>query len=214
MTKFTLNVLPASICLALSLVALAEPVTEGQYTVAKQDISAKYTAEKTACKAMNGNAKDICMEEAKGREKIAKSTLEAEYSPSVQHRRDVRLVKVDVAYSIAKEKCDDQTGNAKTVCRKEAKSAYVSAKADASVAEKTADANATAREKIGDAQNTAQKKVNDAASTAQQKGSDARKDAATDKRDAEYAVAKAKCDALAGDAKTNCVKDAKVHYGQ
>ena len=150
------------------------------------------TISPAACKAVTGNAKDICIEEAKGHEKVAKAELEANYSPSSKHRYDVRMAKANAAYAVAKDKCDDFSGNAKEVCREEAKSAYVTAKADAKVAEKTSDANATARETT----------------------TEARKDAATEKLDAAYAVAKEKCEALADEAKVKCIKDAKARYGQ
>jgi hypothetical protein len=39
-------------------------------------------------------------------------------------------------------------------------------------------------------------------------------DARDTKMDAEYKVAKEKCDSLSGDAKDQCIKQAKVKYGQ
>ena len=192
MNKFTVVAFATASCFAISTGAIAATMSKDDYKAAKAQISTKYSADRDGCKSLSGNAKDICVEEAKGSQKIAKAELEAAYDPSVKHRYDVRITKVDSAYAVAKEKCDDLAGNAKDVCRKEAKSAFVAGQADAKLAEKTADANATAREKT----------------------TEARKDAATDKRDAAYAVAKEKCDAFANDAKTNCLKDAKARYGQ
>jgi len=203
MKKFTLTAISAAFCLALSTGAISANMTKADYKVAKEEVTSKYKTEKAACKGMTGNAKDICIEEAKGHEKIAKAELEANYSPSDKHAYDVRVAKADAAYAVAKEKCDDLSGNAKDVCKKEAKAAYVTAKADAKAAVKTADANATAREKRADATVAARDKT-----------VDARQDANADKRNAEYAVAKEKCDALAGDAKANCIKQAKARFGQ
>jgi hypothetical protein len=203
MNKFNLTALSAAFCLAMSTGALGGTMPKADYSAAKADISAKYKSETAACAAMTGNAKDICVLEAKGHEKVARAELEANDSPSVKHRYDVRIAKADAAYAVTKEKCDDLAGNAKDVCVKEANSGYVAAKADAKVAEKTADANTTAREKTGDAN-----------AAAREKTSEARKDAVTDKRDADYAVAKEKCDAFAADAKANCIKDAKTRFGQ
>ncbi|MEO8135958.1 MAG: hypothetical protein ABI831_18525 [Betaproteobacteria bacterium] len=203
MKKFTLTAISAAFCVALSTGAIGANMTKTDYKAAKDEVTSKYKSEKAACKGMTGNAKDICVEEAKGHEKVAKAELEVNYSPSDKHAYDVRVAKADAAYAVAKEKCDDLSGNAKDVCKKEAKAAYVTAKADAKVAVKTADANATAHEKKVDANMTARDKT-----------ADARHDASADKRNAEYAVAKEKCDALAGDAKANCVKQAKARYGQ
>lgn len=192
MKNVKLAAVAASLCLAFSAAAIGAPLSKAEYQAGKEDASNKYKSDKAACKAMSGNAQDICIEEAKGRESIAKAELEAKYEPSAKHSYEVRLAKAEAAYAVAKEKCDDAAGNAKDVCRKEAKAAYVTAKADAKVAEKTSDANSTAYEKA----------------------SGARQDAATEKRDAAYAVAKEKCDALAGDAKASCISAAKTHYGQ
>lgn len=203
MKNLKLAALSASLCLAVSTAAIGAPLSKADYKAEKEGISARYKTDKAACQAMSGNARDICVEEAKGRESVAKAELEASYEPSTQHRYDARMAKAEAAYAVAKEKCDDAAGNARDVCRKEAKATYVNAKADAKVAEKTADANAAAREK-----------THDANATAQEKTTSARKDAASDKRDAAYAVAKEKCDALAGDAKATCINDAKLRHGQ
>ncbi|MEO8302696.1 MAG: hypothetical protein ABI724_01120 [Betaproteobacteria bacterium] len=203
MNKFNLTALSAAFCLAMSAGAMAGAMSKVDYNTAKADMAATYKTDTATCAPMTGNAKDICIVEAKGRERVAKANLVATDAPTVAHRYDARIAKADAVYAVAKEKCDDLSGNAKDVCVKEAKAGYVTAKADARLAEKTADANATAREKTVDANAAARAKT-----------TDARKDAATEKRDADYAVAKEKCDAFAGDAKANCVKDAKARYGQ
>jgi hypothetical protein len=177
--------------LALSLSGGAFGMTRAEYKAGKDEVSAKYKSDKAACKSMTGNAKDVCIEEAKGREKVAKAELEQTYKPSDRHANDVRMTKAKADYNVAKEKCDDKTGNDKDVCKKEAKAAYVAAKGNAKVDKKVADASSTAGEK-----------------------KEAKKDAAADKRDADYAAAKEKCDALKGDAKDNCVKQAKAKFGQ
>ncbi|MBL0143008.1 MAG: hypothetical protein IPP91_13120 [Betaproteobacteria bacterium] len=203
MNKFNFTALAAAFCLAMSTGAIGATLSKAEHKSAKEDVESRYKSEAEACKAMSGNTKDICIEEAKGRAKISKAELEASFSPSDKHSYDVRVAKADAAYGVAKEKCDDFAGNAKDVCRKEAKSAHVAAKANAKLAEKTADANASAAEKTNDAKATARAKTNDAV-----------RDATAEKAEAAYAVAKQKCDAYAGDAKANCIKDAKVRYGQ
>ena len=203
MNKFKLTALSAAFCLAMSTGAIAGTMSKSDYKNAKADIAAAFVADKVACKPLTANALDICIVAATGRQKVASAELEAKNAPSDKLRYNVRLAKADAAYASANEKCDDLTGNAKDVCRKEATAMHVTAKADAKVAGKTADANATAREKT-DAANA----------SARATTTEARKDAAVVKNDAAYAVAKEKCDAFKGDVKDNCVKDAKVRYGQ
>jgi hypothetical protein len=61
--------------LALPL-AQAANMSKEDYKAGKDRISASYKSDKAACDALSGNAKDVCMEEAKGKEKIAKAELE------------------------------------------------------------------------------------------------------------------------------------------
>jgi len=140
MNSFTMPLSVAILWLAISSGAIAQTQSKAEYKAAKETISTQYKADKTACAAMSGNAKDVCNEEAKGREFIAKAELEAKYSPTDKHRNEVLVAKADAAYEVAKEKCDDLGGDAKSACVKEAKSAHAAALADAKAAEKNAEA--------------------------------------------------------------------------
>ena len=163
------------------------------YKAEKDKIEAQYKAEKEKCAGQTGNAKDICQAEAKGHEKVAKAELEAHYKNTDRARYEAREAKAEADYDVAKEKCDDLSGNQKDVCVKEAKAAQTKAKADAKVARVS--------------NNTGTMKTS-------AKTAEVRKDAAEDKRNAEYKVAKEKCDALSGDAKDKCVSEAKLKYAQ
>lgn len=163
-------------------------MTKDSYKSTTRQIDATFKADKEQCKSLKGNAKDVCMAEAKAKQNIAKADAEADYKNTDKARADARKTRADAEYSVAKEKCDDLAGNAKDVCIKEAKAARVSGKADAKVAK-------TAGAARGD--------VNEA-----------RRDAQEDKRDAQYKVAVEKCDSFSGDAKDRCVKDAKVRFGK
>ena len=95
--------------------------------------TSQYKTDKAACDGLSGNAKDICIEEAKGKEKVAKADADAAYENTPKARESARDARADAAYEVAKEKCDDLAGNAKDVCVKEAKAAHAKAKADAKV---------------------------------------------------------------------------------
>ena len=96
----------------------------------RDKIEADYKADKAACDAMKDNAKDVCVEEAKGKEKIAKAELDQKIRPSDSNARKVAEAKVEAAYNVAKEKCDDQKGDAKSACVKQAKADEAKGKAD------------------------------------------------------------------------------------
>ena len=162
------------------------------YKAQEKSVEAQYKADKDRCSSLTGNAKDVCQAEAKGKEKVAKAQLEADYKNTDKARNDARVARADADYDVAKEKCDDLSGNQKDVCVKEAKAAHEKAKADAKVAKVDRKVSANSAEKRADV----------------------RKEAREDTRDAQYKVAVEKCDAMSGAAKDQCVKDAKMHFGK
>jgi hypothetical protein len=168
------------------------PISKDAYDVVVKNAETQYKMDKNACSSRSGNAKDICLAEATGKETIAKADAEAAYNNTPKAREDARVTRAEAAYNVAKEKCDDLSGNPKDVCVKEASAALVEAKADAKVDRVVADTR------------------KDAAA----KQADASKDANIEKRDAQYKVAIEKCDALAGPAKDACVGNAKAQYGK
>jgi len=186
-TKLTMLALAMSFGCATSAMAL----TSAEYKAQKTSIEADYKVNRDKCGSLSANAKDICVSEAKGTEKVAKAELEAQYKPGAKSDAKLREAKADAAYDTAKEKCDDLAGNTKDVCVKDAKAAHTSALGSAKVSEANTKASNDKTAKIAEA----------------------RQDATADTRKAEYAAAKERCDALAGNAKDSCVTDAKTKYG-
>ena len=124
--------------------AQAATMTKDAYKSGKDGISSQYKTDKAACNAMTANAKDICAEQAKAKEKVARAELEYGYTGKARDGTKVMEVKAKTAYAVAKEKCDDQAGNAKDVCRKEAKAVEVKALADAKMAKQVGEARSDA----------------------------------------------------------------------
>jgi hypothetical protein len=136
--------------LALPL-AQADTLSKSDYQAGKNRISADYKADKAACDSQSGNAKDVCIEEAKGKEKVARAELEYSYSGSREDQNKVWVAKAEAAYAVAKEKCDDKAGNDKDVCVKEAKAIETKALADAKFDKKVEKADKAANEATTDA---------------------------------------------------------------
>ncbi len=111
--------------------ALAETISKADYKAGKSRINATYKTDRAACNSLAGNNKDICIEEAKGKEKVARAELEYSYSGKSADRNKVQIAKAKAAYEVAKERCDDRSGNAKDVCVQEAKAVEQKALADA-----------------------------------------------------------------------------------
>ncbi len=100
----------------------APGISGDEYKREKDRIEADAKAAKAKCKDMKDNAKDVCMAEAKGNEKLAKKELDFKKNPNDKNRQDVEKMKAEVAYELAKEKCEDQKGAAEQAsCKKQAK---------------------------------------------------------------------------------------------
>jgi hypothetical protein len=203
MKNSKISVITLAMGLTFSVGAMAEGMSKEQYKSFEKNIEAEYKVSKAGCDSLSGNANDICVAEAKGKQSVAKANLEASYKPSVKTRYNAATAKADADYSVAIEKCDDKGGNDKDICVKEAKAGKVHGMADAKAQMKTSAAGIVANEKSADAN-----------ATANEKSVDARNDAAVAKRDADYKVAKEKCDILAGEAKDRCISDAKASFSQ
>jgi hypothetical protein len=137
--------------LALPL-AQAANMSKEDYKAGKDRISASYKSDKAACDALSGNAKDVCMEEAKGKEKIAKAELEYGYTGKAGDQTKLQKARAEAAYAVAKEKCDDKSGNDKDVCVKEAKAAETRAMADAKTGKEVSAARSDAADDKRDAE--------------------------------------------------------------
>ena len=150
--KSIFNLKASLIVAALLVWPVAQAATMGkdELKAAKTAISATYKADKAGCASLAGNLKDICHEEAKAKEKISLAELEFNYTGKPADQTKLRETQAKSAYAVAKEKCDDLSGNPKDVCVTEAKAVHAKALAHAklgkTVAEAKKDATADKRD--------------------------------------------------------------------
>lgn len=111
--------------------AAADPTA---YKQAKDTAEATYDNAKKACDSMKDNAKDVCNAEAKAARDKSKAQAEAQYKGTPKAHADARLVAAKADYDVAKERCDDKSGNDKDVCVKDAKASRTKAEADVKAA--------------------------------------------------------------------------------
>jgi hypothetical protein len=146
---------PNDICVAEAKgkenVAMAEleasykPTPKTHYEARVARAEADYAVANERCDDLAGNAKDVCVKQAKAAETAAKADAKAQMktsdakatankksanaynkadSQSADAHKDAAADKRDAQYQVAKEKCDDMAGNAKDVCVKEAKARF------------------------------------------------------------------------------------------
>lgn len=84
---------------------------------------ADYAVAKEKCNAQSGNAKDVCVKEAKAVQ--TKAVVDAKSGKEIgEVKTDAKEDKSDADYSVAIEKCDSMSGPAKDACVATAKSKY------------------------------------------------------------------------------------------
>lgn len=189
--KLKQQLMATAIAGTIAFTGSAFAMTKAEIQTENEKIETQLKSAKAQCDTLSGNAKDICVVEAKGAHSIAKAELEARENNTPKTQYNILVAKAEAVYAVANEKCDDLSGNAKDVCVKDAKAVLTTAEADAKADKKVIDAKSTASEKVGEA----------------------RVGAAEEKQDANYAAAKERCDKYAGEAKENCTKDAKTKFG-
>ena len=136
--------------LALPL-AHAASMDKTAYQAAKSRIEADHKAAKAGCAQLAGNAKDVCTEEGKAKQKVARAELEYAYSGKMGDQNKVLVTKAETVYAVAKEKCDDKAGNVKDVCVQEAKAVETKALADAKAGKQIGEVRMDANEAKRDA---------------------------------------------------------------
>jgi hypothetical protein len=147
--------LKASLVVAAMLglpLAQAATISKADYKADKERISAEYKTNKAACASLAANAKDVCIEEAKAKEKVARAELEYNYTGKPSDQIKLLVAKAESSFAVAKEKCDDKAGNDKDVCVKEAKAIEVAALADAKMGKKIGEAKKDAAQDKRDAE--------------------------------------------------------------
>jgi len=126
--------------------AQAANFSKDVYKAAKQELDTLYDGQKKACNAQSGNAKDVCEATAKGQEKVAMAQLSFNQSGSARDETKLHEAQYSARHDIAKEKCDDLSGNAKDVCVKAADGERDKAKADLKLVKKVGAATEDAME--------------------------------------------------------------------
>jgi hypothetical protein len=125
------------------------------YSQAKVQVEAVYKGERDACKPLKANAQDICVQTAKGHEKVAMANLQYQRTGNAKDMAKLVEARNDATFQVAKEMCDDEQGNAKDVCKTKARAEYDKAKADAKAKKEITEA----RNDAADTKNKADYKV-------------------------------------------------------
>ena len=140
MTRFPTPRLLCAVALLSLAGAASANLTKPVYSTAKDEVKSMFKAEREKCSTLAANAKDVCVERAKGHEKVALAHLDYQHTGNTKDRNDYLKARYEANYKLAKEMCDDKSGNTKDVCVADAKAAHDKAKADLKANKEVAEA--------------------------------------------------------------------------
>lgn len=150
-TIFASIAMSAAMLVLAGQAAAATTDAKAAYNKAKDTAAADYKAARAKCDPLSGNAKDVCVAEAKAARTHTVAEAEAQYKNTPRAQANARKDIAEADYAIAKAKCDSAAGNEKDVCIKQAKAAKVAAVADAKADKKTMEARTEAKDDKSDA---------------------------------------------------------------
>jgi hypothetical protein len=118
----------ATACLLASLFSAPAPgatslINLKDLNAGKARAEADLQADKAACDKLAGNPRDLCREQARGKELVAKAELELAHTGTRRSQQRLATIRLDTAYDLARTRCNDQTGSAKNTCTKQAQAA-------------------------------------------------------------------------------------------
>lgn len=123
MTRLPISLALAAACLLVVPAAQAATLSKADYTADKARIGDAYKADKSACNAQAGNAKDVCVEEAKAVQ--VKALADAKLGRDVRSAaREANEDKREADYKVAAEKCESLSGDARSACMAAARSRF------------------------------------------------------------------------------------------
>lgn len=147
--QLKLTVIAAALALGFTGAVQAQSKADRKVHNADEErIESEFKAAKERCDAMQGNRKDVCVAEAKAKERVAKAENDAKNAKDrTQAQAKVEGVKADAAYDVARQRCQEKKGNEKDVCMKDAKVRHDRAKATSARHERSATTGSTTPEK-------------------------------------------------------------------
>ena len=154
-------------------------------------IEEQYDQAQARCKRVQGHARELCNEQARGERDVQSAELQMQANPTPENDQKVRLQKAEARYTLALVKCKSMDGQSREMCRQDAKMVFSDAKTEAKlqmeVAQQALRSESVVRERTREAEKVAQ---------------------------AEYAKARERCEMLPGEGRANCLEDARRRFGK
>jgi hypothetical protein len=133
-------------------IAAVQLSSASELNAGKARADAELLADRAACDKISGHPRDVCREQARGKELVSKAELDLAHTGSRKSKDRLATVRMDVAYDVARTRCNDKVGSAKTLCTKEAQAIRANAQSDLKMSQRVTDAKRDADEDRRDAE--------------------------------------------------------------
>ncbi len=104
-------------------VAKEPPLTQQRFDAEVKRIELQYRADRDACRRLEGDPRDVCDAQARGKEDAAKAKLQARFEGTPDAILEAKAVTAEANYKVAREKCAALKGRAEDRCVVQAKAA-------------------------------------------------------------------------------------------
>lgn len=111
-----------------------ELMSSAVYDAARSQLKAAYKAEREGCEKMSANAREVCVQTARGREEVALAHLRYQRTGDDDDLFKVVEARFEARFQIAKQACKEQTGQARDTCIAEARAERDKARASVKMA--------------------------------------------------------------------------------
>lgn len=95
-------------------------MSSSEHEAKRIEIQAKYRDARVRCAAERGNAREICEASVTAEERVALADLESAFSGTAAARERARLERIESAYSVSLQRCDDREVADRKRCHDEA----------------------------------------------------------------------------------------------
>lgn len=189
MTRFAVLAFAAAAAAAQAAPLIDKALTTEEVKAHKVRIEEQYDQAQSRCRRVQGHARELCNEQARGERDVQQAELQLQAKPSAENDEKLRVAKAEAAYSLALVKCKSMDGQARSVCRKDAKMVFNEAREEAKLQKEVSGqqlrAALTVRERSDQQERVAQ---------------------------AQFNAARERCEMLPGEGRSNCLADLKRRF--
>jgi glycerate-2-kinase len=169
----------------------ANPLSEEEVKAHKVRIEEQYDNAQMRCRRVEGHARELCNERARGERDIQSAEVRLQAQPTAENDEKLRLAKAEASYSTALIQCKTMEGSSRDACRSAAKMVFEDARRDAKLQKEV-------MQQVYAAENAVRLRTAEADRIAE----------------AQFAQARARCEALPPEGRAPCLEDAKTKFGR